>query len=381
MKLILGRYFLYTFIAIEVLILPKLVSPVVYANIEYYKFILYFMPFLLIGANSGYVYYLYNQHRDYFSSLFFIGSSYFLLISLFIFIYTDDILLASASLLMTLFTIIEQKVKTEKFFLLAMSIKPLISLMIILVALLYKYDIAANMETLNLLYYAILLAFVIWVCIICVKLNKSMIADIPIRFKYFIMLIRKGFLINVGTLMLMAIFFTDRYFTKNYYPDYLGTYSFSYNIVQFIVLALTTLAYANVIEIGEEINKLDSSFLYKKLITSYKIFFFLFVFFILFVFVLTHFYSFIDLLPISLMMGFFMGGFYATNSISSVAQYKDLLGQLTIILLLILIANILLSYIFSFYQVSYLLFTAKTGLLLFSYSLFLQYLIFRKIQL
>jgi len=48
---------MYSFIAIEVILLPLILPEDVYVQVEYGKFVLFFMPFLLIGAPSGYAYY------------------------------------------------------------------------------------------------------------------------------------------------------------------------------------------------------------------------------------------------------------------------------------------------------------------------------------
>ncbi|NOQ31667.1 MAG: hypothetical protein GQ570_11150 [Helicobacteraceae bacterium] len=378
MKVILSRYFLYVFIGLEVLLLPVLLPRELYVEIEYNKFILYFIPFLLFGANSGYVYFKYNKNKDYFYSLIFFASIYFAVVACIIYFLTSNFLFSLASFFIVIFMIMEQKVKTEKYFFLAMSIKPLISLSLLALASLTYYNLYSF--NLDILYYAVLLAFCIWLLFVVILLKNKLIVDFNIKFKFYVKLIKKGFLINIGTLLLMVIFFTDRYFTKEYYNDYLATYSFSYNLVQFIIIALTTLAYVNVVEIGEKIKSLDILFLKQKLLYSYKIFGLLYVLFIGFIFIINDFYSFQDLVVISLLMGFFLGSFYSINSLASVAIYKDLLPQVTQFLFLVMLINLLSSNILVNYEINYIFFIIKSGILLNAYSMYLIYVISRGVK-
>jgi hypothetical protein len=202
------------------------------------------------------------------------------------------------------------------------------------------------------------------------RLRVNFISDYSVEIKKYFKLISKGFLINIGTLILMAIFFTDRYFTKEYYPDYLATYSFSYNIVQFIILALTTIAYTNTVSIGETIKINSYMFLKKKLTQTYKLFLFLYICFIGFVLLLSLYYNFLDFIIISLIMGLFIGNFYTINSIGAIAQYNDFQKDITIFIFVIFILNYFLSYIFVEFGLNYIYIIFKTGVLLNFYSFY-----------
>jgi len=367
MSLIIARYFMYSLIALEVLLLPKILPIEVYTEIEYYKFILYFMPFLLFGANSGFVYFKYNDDEDYFTSLLAIGTIYFTFISMGLYIYTDSLLFAISTLVIALFMIVEQRVKTEKEFMLAMSIKPIISLALIILSTMYFYNIISTVSV-SFLYYSIILAFTIWVSIVLYKLKDTIIVDKVVKIKYFFKLIQKGFLISVGTLLLMTLFFTDRYFTKEFYPEYLASYSFSYNLIQFIVLALATIAYTNTVSIGESIKSIDIGFIKKQLLFAYKVFFILLISFSIFIYVLSFYYDFISFVAISLIMGLFIGNFFTINSIGSISQYKDFQLNTTIFMFIIVCLNVLISYVMVEYGIEYIYLIIKTGILLSVYS-------------
>jgi hypothetical protein len=369
MKLIISRYFLYSVIVLEVLVLPKILPENIYTEIEYYKFLLYFTPFLLFGASSGYVYYKYNQNSDYFTSLLVFGFIHTVLLAIGVYIFTSNLFLSVGMFIIVLFILIEQRAKTEKEFMLAMSIKPIISLCLLFISFLYFYDYLQT-PTVNILYYAMLMAFILWFSLVYFRIRKKFIIDYSIEIKQYFKLISKGFFISVGTLILMAIFFTDRYFTKEYYPDYLLTYSFSYNIVQFIILALTTIAYTNTISIGENIEKNSYLLLKQKLIQAYKLFLFLYIFFVAFVLLLSLYYDFSGFIVISLIMGLLIGNFYTVNSIGSIAQYNDFQTEMTKVIFVLFLVNYFLSYAFVKLEVDYVYLILKTGFFLNVYSFY-----------
>lgn len=363
MNLVIGRYILYSFIALEVLLLPKILPVNVYTEIEYYKYLLYFTPFLLFGAHSGYVYYKYNQNTDYFTSLLVFGFIHTLLLAVAVYIFTSNFFLSVGMFIIALFVLIEQRAKTEKEFMLAMSIKPIISLCLLFISFLYFCNYL-TVPNVSILYYAIIIAFTLWFSLIYLRIRDRLIVDYSIEIKKYIKLISKGFFISVGTLIIMAIFFTDRYFTKEYYPDYLLTYSFSYNIVQFIILALTTIAYTNTISIGENIEKSNYVFLMQKLRQAYNLFLFLYIFFIGFVLFLSVYYDFLDFISISLIMGLLIGNFYTVNSIGSIAQYNDFQIKMTKVIFVLFLLNCFFSYVFVELKVNYIYVILKTGFLL-----------------
>jgi len=378
LKLIISRYFLYSFIALEVLFLPKFLSQELYAQIEYQKFILYFIPFFLFGAPSGYVYFKYNENKDYFSSLIVFGFIFGIVVSLLLSIIYSNILFGIAGLFMTLFFIIEQKVKTEKQFFLALSIKPFISIVLLIMSYLVyiNYFDKVNLE---ILYYSIFTAFIIWCFIIFLKIKEKFIFISKANFFEYKELLKKGFLINVATLLLMIFFFIDRYFTKEYYIDYLASYSFSYNLIQFVILALTTVAYVNVVHIGENIKEIEYKYIKQKIQKAYLVFIILFILFIGFLYILNSFYNFKDFVLISLILCFFIGIFYCMNSVSSLAQYLDFQKNISLVMLIIVISNYISSYFMSIFEVEYIYLLIKSGLLLNIYSLFLYVKIKKKV--
>lgn len=369
--LIVSRYFLYIFIAIEVLFLPKIVSNEIYVQIEYQKYILFMLPFILLGAPSGYVYFKYNHKKEYYNSLLFFGILIGMVLSLYIYIDFKNLLFAITSLIMILFLIIEQKLKTDKKFFLSLSVKPLISVNIILIASLSFFNYIELFDSINILYYSIIISFSIWISLFFIKKEKNVLKDTtkPL-FSEYKLLIKKGFYINLNTILIMTFFFSDRYFTKEYYYEYLGSYSFSYNLSQFVILSLSTIAYVNVVKIGENIKSLNLDYIKGELNKTFKIFIVLFIFFVFFIIIVNNFYSFNNLIEISLIICLFLGIFHSFGAISSLAQYLDFQKELTTLMFCILMVNFVLSYILSHLNIHYLILLTKSGILLTIYSIY-----------
>ncbi|WP_419777609.1 hypothetical protein [Malaciobacter marinus] len=279
MKLIFYRYFMYSFLAIEVLLLPLFLEKEFYATFEYYKFIIFFIPFLMLGSPSGYIYHKYNHKKEYFNELLLFGFIHCLLILPFLWIFFDNVLFLVLCLLMTISLFVEHKLQTQRMFILALGLKPMISIFLIISFLLIYFNFVDEI-TINILFLLMLSSFLVWLIISFRKINFEKNQKLKIK-NYFLM-IKKGFPINAGTLLIMLYFFCDRFIAKEYYNEYLASYSLSYNLIQFILLALSTLAYVNVVDVGEKYSNINLDFLKRKyfIVTRYSLFYCYFLFFL-----------------------------------------------------------------------------------------------------
>ena len=349
--------------ALEVLLLPKVFSPELYSEIEYQKFILYFVTFFLFGANSGYVYCKYNDNKDYFYSLLTIGSIVGAGVSIVLFLYYQNIYFSLSSFLMFTFLIVEQKIKVENEFFLALAIKPLISMTLSVYAILYYKGKIENYG-INFLYISIVVSFFIWITLVMFRLRTNFSFKFKVCFTEYGTLISKGFFVNIATLLFMGFFFSDRYITKEYYPEYLASYSFSYNLIQFVVLALTTIGYVNVVKMGENIKEMRYSVVLQTIKYSYKLFLSCYILFGIFLFVISPFFDFQGFVLISLLMAAFVGHFHVINSVSSLAQYLDFQRDVVFMMFILVVLNLISSYILIYFKLSYFLIIIKSGLLL-----------------
>ncbi|OCQ20174.1 hypothetical protein A7985_17225 [Pseudoalteromonas luteoviolacea] len=376
MKTIISRYALYSLIAIEVLLMPYLVSSEFYIELEYYKFIVFFFPFVLVGAQSGFLYYNYTEKQDKFITLLLFGAIHALFCSLVFYNYSGQFLYSVSAFLMVMMVIIEQRVQVARHFTLALMVKPLISIFLIGFASLSYFYPSLGFEKIIFIG-AFLSTFIIWSSAAFFSLRDKLNFREVGTLKDYTNLIKKGFFINVSTLLLMGMFFLDREIIKEYHPDFIGTYSFSFNISQFVILALTTIGYVNTVNLGESVANIDFDKIFKNLLFTYKIYFVLVVLFLIFISILDKFYEFPDLMLIAMIQVAFVGNFFSINSISAVALYKGMQKKMTAIFFGIFIVNIAFSYIFILNDTVYWAQLLKTGILLNVYSCFLLYSVYK----
>ncbi|WP_152084870.1 hypothetical protein [Pseudoalteromonas sp. A25] len=368
MYIIIFRYAMYSLIALEVMVVPKILPGSDYSELEYYKFIIFMFPFLLVGAHSGYMYFRFTEKEDRFNTLVIFGALQLGLFALAFGLMTQNIFYAIAGLFMGMMVVIEQRVQVEKLFTLALAGKPLISVFLVLVAYLSWGGFSPQLDPSQILSFSVILGFLAWTAIVVYFIKHTTSFQEGFEFSKYIDLIKKGFSINVATILLMMTFFLDRYITKQYYPESLASYSFSYNIIQFVILALTTIGYVNTVKVGEKFDELSFSVLINKLVYTYKVFVVILALFFVFLYVIKFFYTFEGFLTLSVIMSIFFGNFFCVNSVASIALYKGFQNKAAFFLACIFAVNVLLSYLLAESNVAHYWLVLKTGLLLNIYS-------------
>jgi len=376
---VFARYLLYVIIAAEVLILPKLLEETTYADYEYLKNLVFMAPYALFGSYSGFIYLKYTYKKDFFGVLFTSGIFFSLIIGSVLSIYFRNIYFLLIVMSINLFTILEQRLKVDNKFIVAFSFKPILSILVLLsawIAMQLSFDISPIL----LLSLSVILGFVIWMIISksygsfhAQKIEKKLFL------RYFI-LVKKGLPINLATVFLSFFLFTDRFFIDKYYPDYLGTYSFGFNVSQILVLALTTIGYVSAIKIGEIKEELSKEKLKKTFKYALLIYIIMLIGLVCGLFILKEFYSFDGLILITLLLSYSKGFYFLLGIISSVVFYFNYQILSLKIIALIFSVNVLTSFMIigAGYSVYYLL--AMSSLLLLLYSLTVLYIIFVKID-
>ena len=127
-QIVLTRYFLYGLGLIDILFLPKLLPPQVYAGIEYYKNIIFLFPNILLGASSGYIYAFYVEKRDDFNPFFKVSIFVSIIAAIIVGLVWNYYLLIIPLITINIFTIFEQKLKVTRNFIEAFLFKPLLSI-------------------------------------------------------------------------------------------------------------------------------------------------------------------------------------------------------------------------------------------------------------
>lgn len=364
---------MYSFLAIEVLVLPAFIEKELYSIFEYYKFIIFSSPFLMFGVSSGFLYCNYSLKSNYFNELVIFGTIYALIVVVPIaWVYFGNILFVVLCFLMVLSVFVEQKLQTQKMFILALGLKPLISIFLVISVAIFYFS-GYDGKTINTLFFSMVLAFLLWLLIAYNKLELYKSNNVDIK-KYFIML-KKGFPINAGTILIMLFFFCDRFIAKEYYSADLATYSLAYNLIQFIILALSTLAYTNVVDIGERRHDVNFVFLKNKLLYNYKIFLILLFLFAFFIFGVSSIYNFDNMVCYSLVMAILLGNYFTINTISSIALYLDFFKKIVWVMFFLFLFNAMLSFLFIKFELEYIYFLIKTGVLLNFSALYFMWLL------
>lgn len=380
---LLTRYSLYSVALIESFFLPKLIDTYNYSQFEYYKNFIFLFPNFLLGSYSGYVYLKYVNKVDYYKPLIHLGTliSFFLaFISIFIF---QNIYLFIPLLFFNIYTLIEQKLKIDRKFTPIFAFKPILSSLSILLAFLFYIN---NSKSYNYNWALLIifgLGFILWITIFKVKyiifplkvtLNKISI----LRYVLMVKVILTGVL---ASLLFGLMIFFERYFIKEYYSDYLPTYSMAFNLSQIIAVLLSAVSYISSVELGENLLKINRS----KLLKNFKNAFFLFLIFLGlfmgFVYLINPYYSkFEDLKLITFIISYSKGFFFLTSTISHLAVYHNYNNKMFFFLLKLFIINIASVYILIFLNTNVISLLLLDSIFILIYSLFILNIIFNKIK-
>jgi len=376
---VIARYALYIVLALEVLLLPKLLSEASYGEYEYFKNLVFMFPYVLLGSYSGFIYLKYTYNRDEFKVLFTIGLALSTIISCFVGIYFKSLPIMFILISVNLFTIYEQRLKVDNKFILAFSFKPILAVFILLGAYISKQFFSELTPTL-LLFTGIIAAMFIWLFLgnayainPFIKINKKSIL------RYFI-LIKKGLAINLNTVLLVLLMFSDRFFIEKYYNDYLGTYSFAFNLSQILVLALTTISYVSAIKIGEDKKKLTKEILKKRFFIGLCIYLVMIVGLFFGVLLLRTFYDFQHLLSITMLLAYAKGFYFLLGIISSVILYYDYQNTALKWITAAFLLNGLLGYLISISGATVFVLLALSSSIMLLYSFIILYIIFFVIE-
>jgi hypothetical protein len=384
-KLFLSRYFSYSFIALEILLIPILLDKADFGDLEYMKSIITLAPFALLGSFSGFVYFKYNAKRDYYNELFLGGLISCIINAICFAFFWGNIFFIIPFMLNGMSTIVEKRIQTKNGFILSILFKPLLSVFMIIVIFCNTkfFGLKHNLEFVLTAVY--LCAFSVWVLLAeyFYKMNV-----IPRFFrgnrltviKYY-KLVYKGFFINISTILISLFLFSTRYFIKNYFKTDLASYSLALNISQFVFIGVNTLGYISLIHIGENLSKVSKSYLKTTLYKSAIYFALLFVGGVTIMFgynfVIRSFHRSVEYYLIATA---FIGLFYTTSVLSPILLYKDKLKESTMFLLVCFLIDVGTSFIFVQMHLDALLLAIKSGLLLLITGIYNLYLIFYAIK-
>ncbi|TAF31907.1 MAG: hypothetical protein EAZ67_10980 [Cytophagales bacterium] len=381
-KPLIGRYLLYGVGLLDVLLLPKLLPPLVYGEFEYIKNLIFLFPNALLGIYSGYIYIKYVKQIDTFDTIARIGVIHTIVLSLIVGLVMNNLFIIIPLVIINLYTLIEQKLKVEKYFITIFSYKPLLSVAIVLLAsgIIRPKEYNAN----QLIFGSFALSFGVWMLLVRqtkVKIMPRMDPVTQYEIKKYIYIIKKIISSVLVSTILSLFFFSERYFVEKYYAEGIGVYSFGYNLCQVMIVLINSLAYISTVQWGEQVHELIYSKVLRSLqrvLLGYSI---LFVLFIILVFLISPFYQEFTSLPFNVMLiSFSKGLYYAVGILTPILVYKDFNNQMFLASLLLLMFSFALNFYLISIQISFSVLLLVNNTCLIIYTVYVIYLLLRRVQ-
>jgi hypothetical protein len=361
-RLFFIRYSVNLILFVEMMLLPFILRPNFYAQMELLRNIFLIAPITLLGAHSGYLLVYYNQHKDYKNALLLFTCTSGLCLSFCVFFIFHNLLASAAVFFVLACNSVEKILIVEGRLIWASVYKSMVSLFMICICLgsvffsfsLSSIDVYAASTILGISFWLIL-GFANTPCIFPFKCDWSEIRE----------LISRGFYLNIQTYILLIYFLVDRYFINAVYVDHAAEYAISYSFSQIIFIALNTIAFSAQQKMGLNVNSIGLNGYNKLLRTTVVLYCVLLTISFIAVLCLAPFLSrYGDFKYSFIIISIFVGGYFTISSFSVLAFYKGLASKMMGSILLVSILNIAISYCFMKYSVDYYLNLIKSGFLL-----------------
>jgi hypothetical protein len=265
LKFYFFRYFSYGFIAIEMLLLPIILSKESYGELEWYKSIAILGSYSLFGSFSGYIYYKYTLKKDLYEALFTYGLFSGILVSLICALLFSKFsyLLIIPFFINALSIIQEKKLQVCNHFILSILFKPILSLVLV-ICFLYSYCFKQiDIEISILFIFIYIISYVFWTILSTYFSGEKVLIKLHLNLKsnffQYCNLIKHGFIINLSTIALSLLLFNYRNLIfENFISDLAG-FSLAFNVALFVFLGINTYGYILTVRIGEEIDSINKS--------------------------------------------------------------------------------------------------------------------------
>lgn len=352
LRTIAGRYLLFAVLGVEALLLPYFLPKEVYAEVEFYKFTAFLTQFLLFGAGTGYVIrYLRtkNQNRDTLTTNFFFFACLQALVVGVVFSIFGSWVGAILAMVAILAIVLESIVKVKERYLLAMSFKPLLSIMLICflpIKLIFRCDLYCYLCLSFVMTIIVYGSIVAHAKLVKVKKENNAIALVLFHPNEYLKNITKGFVMNLSTAMMFIFFYIDRAVVRKNFPDLLGDYSLSYSIMQLTIVAITTFSYVNLIEFGKE--KADSYIFKEKVFLAFRKCLILFLIIgtcsVGFAYCAEIFYGYEQVFETTSLMVVLFGLANVLGSLNAVHLYIGSVGVMTAMMLLTILTSITINW-------------------------------------
>lgn len=333
-------------------------------------------PIILLGTNSGYIYLFYKSNQNFTSALLFFSFFAAFLFALVIFYIFNNFLASLAFFLFVLVVSVEKILITLNKLAFASVYKSFISVVVlVLSSLIFFGMLEIKSSTVYLL--GLIFGQIVWLSIYLlfwcdIRLTDYRTIVVTDYFDQVWHLIKKGFLLNIQTYILVGYFLFDRYVVNKFFNEYLAGYSIAFSLSQIVIVAMNTIAFAAQQKIGKSIN--EYSLLQYK--ASLKTAFILFVALSAASLVAVYMFSF--LLPeygqfyySFAIITAFAGGYYLLSAFAIIAFYRDLTLVALNIMIIFLVLNIVCTGVVLYFDLGYYINLTKSCVLIFFSGLML----------
>ena len=351
LNLLGGRYLLYALLAIEVLALPYLLSPLAYSELEYYKNIVTLTPFLFFGVATGYVVSAVKHDKWLNKELYAAGAFLTIPILIIALLIGENFYLAISMFIFVIAMIVEVRNKSHSNFLVAMAYKPILAVWLIIISFLSSKYFKVDANATTLLVLGTVFALLTYLIISFFVLPKSKeLKGQKFAFANLVLMFREGVMVNISTLLLAFVLFLDRHLIKEFFVEELPSYSFAFNVAQFVILGLTTFTYVNQVQLGKEFKKSREAFHAKIVGQLKKAAIFLLVSVVALIpiaYVVEAVYEYERFAEYCITIALFFGTAHVLMSVNSALVYLDKFYLVTLLLLVVLAFNLGVDYIAS----------------------------------
>ena len=380
---IAGRYGLYGFMGAEIILLPHIIPEKnAYGDVEYFKSFIVLVPLLLMGFHSGYLRTCYVHQQDLRGGLMIGGTILLVPLAIASAFYFNNVILFFACLASGIGLFIEKIYQRDERFILSLLYKPLIAVFNILLLYLSvrmwsDTQVIPYLSVIGISYIAAL-GFFIVPAFSRLKLK----IDVRQLKKEVKILVSNGFWLNLGTVSLQLLIFTDRTYLRRIDSGALADYSFAFNISQALFIFFTSVSYLNEVKLGAKYRefRIDQFWSILKRQVGFLVVGVLFIL-VGYEFLLKIYPQFAGGRMFLMIVAPAWGFFFAAGALGVLAQYIDVQKQLSLVLLGLMVGNALMfSGSGAFMEpLSPLIWILKSGLLVLGYGLFMLWIIYRKL--
>lgn len=368
-KFLFSRYCIAAIGLAEAVLLPIVFVSDDYVSIEYFKNIISFAPFLLLGINSGYINQFYANNNDYARTLILATFGLSAVYGIVVATLFKNHFLSLAIISMLIPYGIEKVLVVRGFFLYSILFKGIQSI-IVIASLLTTCGLmeCSGINVQKLYAISVFVGTFIWT----VSLPFAIGCKTNLLYKYFdfselIKLLKFGWLISLQSAIVLLLFFVDRWLILHHFPESAKAFSFGYTVAFVFIFGINTISFTLQKDLGEHFKNFD----YERISRAIKSIFMIYIvgiFLLLLSFVAIHLASFdvkysgYEAYAISIYIT--VGLYYSVASTSVLASYnKNFYGPLGYLIVGSIVC-LIVTYFLTLKFPCPLALTTKTGLIL-----------------